>query len=360
MILIKNITFKEIVKPLRMLFSTSLGKKRFMRSVIVKVELSDGSTGLGEVPTSFVLRQETIPAIKKVLFKAKAYLLQTPVADYLQAIAGLRKEFIDFTMTLSGLEVALFRAYLSSTGKSEYEYWGARRNALETDITVPFIKEKTALLAWLNYVKGKGFRTYKLKVSGDIPEDKEFLSFVYSFLKYNLSDFTVRLDGNQGFNERSALKLLDFIEERRFKAELFEQPLRKDDFSGLKRLKRNIPLPLILDETVFKAKDLEYAIDEKLCDGVNIKIAKSGIYESAEILQLAKKNKLKTMIGCMTETSVGISAAINFACGKHAFDYVDLDSTHFLFQQKFSDHIKVEGPVFRMYGSSIKACPRNS
>jgi len=348
MSLIKSITFKEIVRPMRMQFVTSLGKKRVIKSVIVKAELSGGSTGMGEVPTSFVLPQETIPAIKKVLLRARAYLLQTPIENHLAAIAGFREEFKDFFMTVSGLEVALFRAHLVSTGKSEYEYWGAKRKSLETDITVPFIQERNALLSWLNYVRKKGFRIYKLKISGNIPEDKKFLSLVYSYLNHNLSDFTVRLDGNQGFNEKSALKLLDFIEERKFKAELFEQPFRKDDFSSFKRFKKRLSIPLILDETVFRAEDLEYAINEGLCGGVNIKIAKSGIYESAKILQIAKKYKLKTMIGCMTETFTGISAAVNFACGKNEFDYVDLDSTHFLFQQKFSDHIKVEGPVFRI------------
>ena len=100
---------------------------------------------------------------------------------------------------------------------------------------------------------------------------------------------------------------------------------------------------MILDETVFDADACRRVIDEDLGDGVNIKIAKSGIAGSAAICKLARDAGLKLMIGCMTETMVGLSAGIYFAAGSGAFDYVDLDGVHFLFARRRFGPITVAG-----------------
>ena len=75
---------------------------------------------------------------------------------------------------------------------------------------------------------------------------------------------------------------------------------------------------------------LSRAVEAGACHGINVKIAKSGIGESLEIVRVARKHGLKLMIGCMTETMVGLSAAIYCASGSAAFDYIDLDGIHFL------------------------------
>jgi L-Ala-D/L-Glu epimerase len=77
-----------------------------------------------------------------------------------------------------------------------------------------------------------------------------------------------------------------------------------------------------------------------------VKIAKSGIAESLEIVRLARAHGLKLMIGCMTETMVGLSAAIYCAAGSAAFDYVDLDGVHFLHHRNHYRNITIEGAKF--------------
>lgn len=125
--------------------------------------------------------------------------------------------------------------------------------------------------------------------------------------------------------------------------ELFEQPLKRSDYKGLKVLFKNSPVPIIADETVFSADDCKRVIEEKLAHGVNIKIAKSGISESRKILHLAKQAGLKLMIGCMTETMIGLSAGICLAAQTAAFDYIDLDSIHFLYHRKRYGSIQIDG-----------------
>ncbi len=87
-------------------------------------------------------------------------------------------------------------------------------------------------------------------------------------------------------------------------------------------------------------------MEENLCDGVNIKIAKSGILGSQKILAMAKKHSLRVMIGCMAETIVGLSAGIHMAAGTGAFDYIDLDSIYFLHHKKRYGTLTIDGPRF--------------
>ncbi|HVN96182.1 MAG TPA: enolase C-terminal domain-like protein [Syntrophorhabdaceae bacterium] len=342
---VDRILLKEIVRPLRTTFSTSLGQKDVMKSVIVQIRLKDGLTGTGECPTSFAVKDETVAAIKCIIRDVSPQLKGLPIEAYGEKIGEFRRRFPQYPMTISGLEVALFRAYLASAGRTEHAYFGGKLDVLETDITIPYTTDINTIETWIEYAVRKGFTTYKFKVSGRLRDDANLISEVYRRLRDKMRAFTVRLDGNQGFTEKTCLDFFDFLVRNAYPVELFEQPLRKDDYRGLRQIKKRSPVPIILDETVFTVTDLERAVEDNLCHGINIKIAKSGIDESLKLYKAAKKHGLKRMIGCMTETMVGLSAGIDFAAGKGGFDYIDLDAVHFLY------HCNTYGPM-RIVGKS--------
>jgi L-alanine-DL-glutamate epimerase-like enolase superfamily enzyme len=340
---IANITWKTVIRPMRTTFATSLGSKTCATSVIISVHCGDGSIGVGETPTSFVLPNETIKAIGTVLAEIKPLLSGQSIDDYPALIPRLRKRYPDFHMTISGLEVALFRAGLACHNKTEWAYWAGGKRTIETDITIPFVPKQEIIEPWIHKAVDKGFRVYKVKVGGDIERDLKFCRAVHEILTESDKPFTLRLDGNQGFTAAAAMRLLEKLAGASIEVELFEQPLKRDDYKGMKVLYKNSPVPIIADETVFCADDCKRVIDDNLAHGVNIKIAKSGIGESLKILQLARHAKLKLMIGCMTETFVGLSAAIYLAAGTGAFDYIDLDSIHFLHHRRQYENITVSG-----------------
>ena len=331
---IESVHFKEIERSLKTTFSTSLGQKDVMKSVIVNIRLKNGSTGLGECPTSFVLKEETIPAIKGIVREVAPELKGLPIDRYSQTIEKFRKRYPRNPMTISGLETALFRAFLCHKGLSEHGYFGGKLSTIETDITIPYLTDFEVLREWMNYALKKKFTIYKLKVSGTIDDDKRLISEIYHLLQDRINKFTVRLDGNQGFTKKTCLDLLDFLTRKDYAVELFEQPLPKNNYKGLREVKRRSHVPIILDETIFCEADLERALEDDFCDGINIKIAKSGISESLRLYNRAKKYGIKLMMGCMTETMVGLSAGINFAAGTGGFNYIDLDAIHFLRHRK--------------------------
>jgi L-Ala-D/L-Glu epimerase len=354
---IRKISFQPVERPLRTLFSTSLGQKSVMRSVMVKVFLEEvKGFSLGEVPTSFVLKEETVPRIQEILSEVAGEFAGRPLGEYEEIIPRLRKRYPNNPMTISGLETALFRAGLKCEKNSELKFWGGKLSRLETDITIPFITEKEALLKWMEYILKIGFKTYKLKVSGKLDEDREIISLVHSLLKDRLESFEIRIDGNQGFTPGTFFKLTAWLEKNKIPIQLFEQPLGKKDFAGYRRIRGRCPMPIILDETVFDYRDLERVIDQDLGDGINIKFAKSGISESARMIRLARKHGLKLMLGCMTETMVGLSAGIYCAMGTGAFEYIDLDGVYFLHHRNHYDQIQIDGPEFVTVEDQVLVC----
>jgi L-alanine-DL-glutamate epimerase-like enolase superfamily enzyme len=132
----------------------------------------------------------------------------------------------------------------------------------------------------------------------------------------------VRVDANEGWNTKEqALRMIEWLAADGH-IQFVEQPMpastsRKDWVW----LKQRSPLPIFGDESYHLARDVEQAME--CFHGVNVKLAKAGgISAAVEALQAARKFRLQTMLGCMIETSILISAAAHLA---ELCDYLDLD-----------------------------------
>jgi L-Ala-D/L-Glu epimerase len=316
-----------------------------MASIYVTVMLDSGCRGIGEIPTSFTFRDETLPVIKIALAGLKKRLVGSSIDEWAEFSASFRMLRKDAIMTASGIEVALFRAWLEEHGQSERTYWDNARDRLETDITIPYAPDGKAVERWLRGAVDKGFTIFKVKIGGIPERDCEFLSFICFILDGIGSGFRLRLDGNQCYSADRFRGFLELIERNSFPVDLIEQPLGKGDFAGYREIRKWSPIPIILDESVSRYQDALRVIDDDLCDGINIKVAKTGLNESCRILELSQRAQKKLMIGCMIETMVGLSAAIWLASGTGAFDFIDLDSIHFLHGANGSGGISVSGPV---------------
>ena len=345
---IKGIYMRDVIRPLVATFATSLGQKTRMHSIIVRVRLKDGSEGAGECPTSFVMPNENAQAIRAVIDSERPGLIGRSALEYALIATQLRQKYPLFPMTVSGIETALWRAWLMACGKDERMWFGGSSDVIETDITVPVTRDEAFISRWVGRAALNGFRIYKIKVNGDKENDTWLIDRVAEILQHTGNEFALRIDGNQAFSVQSCLALCDYVNRKQYPVELFEQPLKKDDHHGLKELAGLSPVPIILDETVFSRHDIETVINEGLGHGVNIKIAKSGITESLAIIDLAKRNHLKLMAGCMIETMTGLSAGINMAMGTAAFDHSDLDSIHYLHHKDRYGHINIDGAHYRI------------
>ncbi len=174
------------------------------------------------------------------------------------------------------------------------------------------------------------YRVLKVKVG--LPGDMEIVDRVIA-----RSGKTVRVDANEGWDEETALEKT--MELFRRGVEFCEQPVPHTDEEALRELKRLSPLPIVLDESIVDAEDVERRRDQG--HAINIKLMKcGGITAALRMIEAARANGLGVMIGCMLETSLGVTAAAHLS---PLADWADLDGNLLLAKDPFSGVRVVDG-----------------
>jgi L-alanine-DL-glutamate epimerase-like enolase superfamily enzyme len=154
-----------------------------------------------------------------------------------------------------------------------------------------------------------------LKVKVGTARDHEHLEAIRSAAP----QVRLRLDANCGWSPEEAAERIRQVS--RFGTEFVEQPIAAGQHAALRELRRTSPVPIFVDEDSLTPRDVLPLTG--VVDGINIKLSKcGGIREALRMIHLARAAGLKIMLGCMVETSLGISAAAQLAA---LVDYVDLD-----------------------------------
>jgi L-alanine-DL-glutamate epimerase-like enolase superfamily enzyme len=195
---------------------------------------------------------------------------------------------------------------------------------VETDLTIPIVPpEKAADLAI--EAAGKGFRIFKIKVGRELAADLARVTAV----KNAVPACRMRVDANQGFSAKAAVHFAEAIKAEGIEAEVFEQPVHRNDIEGMHFVRNHVSIPVYADESVFWPEEAARIAQEQAADGINIKAMKSGVFETLDIISIAKANGLGIMIGCMGESSIGNCFSLQLACGFKSIVHVDLDSPFF-------------------------------
>jgi L-alanine-DL-glutamate epimerase-like enolase superfamily enzyme len=134
----------------------------------------------------------------------------------------------------------------------------------------------------------------------------------------------IRVDANTGWTAPVAAAKSRELEDLGVTS--IEQPLGADDWAGMERLSRETMLPLVADESCRTFADLERCA--QVFDAVNIKMMKAGgITPTLAMIAEARRLGLGVMVGCMPESTVGISAIAHVA---PLLDFVDADGSELL------------------------------
>jgi L-alanine-DL-glutamate epimerase-like enolase superfamily enzyme len=164
----------------------------------------------------------------------------------------------------------------------------------------------------------------------------------------------IRVDANEGWDLDTALMVSKELAERGI--EFMEQPIPHHKHEELRTLKRLSPLHVILDESIVNPEDVEQCKSQG--HGINIKLMKcGGITPAIELIKEARRLGLSVMLGCMIETSVGITAAAHLS---PMVDYADLDG-HLLISNDPYDGVKVEeGKLILPTGNGLGVVKSNT
>jgi L-alanine-DL-glutamate epimerase-like enolase superfamily enzyme len=164
-----------------------------------------------------------------------------------------------------------------------------------------------------------------LKVKLGTHRDGEILRAIRSVTQKEL-----RVDANAAWTRKRAIGMLPVLQE--FGVTVLEQPLPPYDLDGLAAVTRAASIPVIADESCLIATDIPRLVGA--VDGINIKLAKCGsLREALRMIAVARAHGLMVMVGCMIESSIGITAAAHFT---PLVDIVDLDGAALLADDPFT------------------------
>lgn len=296
----------------------------------VELRSADGIVGIGESAPSDRYG-ETLATVGEFLQKVDASRLSFDDVPgsmaYLDTIAP--KNFA----AKCPINIALMDGAGKKAGKPIYDLLGLGFNE-NKHVTSYTIGIDTPEVIRLKVREAAQYPVLKLKVGG--PQDRE----VMAALREVAPDKTVRLDGNEGWKTKEeALKNMEWFAQDK-KVEFVEQPMP----AGTPRqemawLKERSPLPLYADESFVTAADAEACAE--CFHGVNVKLIKTGGISGAfEALKAAKRMGLKTMIGCMIESSVLISAGTHLA---EIADHLDLDTNLLITNDPYFGPLATDG-----------------
>ncbi|MDG1993109.1 MAG: dipeptide epimerase [Polaribacter sp.] len=292
------------------------------------VELVDGDFhGFGET-SSNTYYQITMKNLIDEITEHKA-LIQS-LSNVTPAIfwEKLQPFFKDNMFALCALDMAFNDLYARKKGKKLNESWGLnpKTNPM-TDYTIGIdtVEKMVAKMKELPWP------IYKIKLG-----TKNDIEIVTELRKHTEAVF--RIDANCGWTADEAIK--NAIKLKELGVEFLEQPLKADDIEGAKKLYKNSVLPIIADESCIVESDVEKCVG--LFHGVNVKLTKcGGLTPGKRMLEKAKELGLKTMVGCMTESSIGISAIAHLL---PLLDYVDMDGS-LLLKEDIATGINIKNGV---------------
>jgi L-Ala-D/L-Glu epimerase len=280
--------------------------------VVVELTGADGTVGLGEAaPTARY--KETVGTVQAFLEKVDARGLS--FNDVEGSMTYLDTVSAGDMSAKCALNLALLDGAAKRARKPIYDFLelGFREKHHVISFTIGIDKPDVIRK---KVEEAEQYPVLKMKVGAD--DDKVNLQA----LREVAPNKPVRVDANEGWkNKEQALEMIEWLAKDGH-VEFVEQPMPATaPVKDWVWLKQRSPLPIFGDESYHLAED---AIQAAECfHGVNVKLVKTGgVSAGFEALQAARKAGLKTMLGCMIESSILISAAAHLA---ELCDYLDLD-----------------------------------
>ncbi len=240
----------------------------------------------------------------------ESYAGEKPEAFWEKTNLALSKN----TFAQSAVDIAVHDLYGRCKQKPLYNIWGLELKNLPSSnytIGIDTIENMVKKMNELPWPK------YKIKLG-----TSEDLAIIKELRKYTNAVF--RVDANCAWGVDETLK--NAKELKKYNVQFIEQPLQADDWEGMKTVYKNSELPVIADESCIREDSVQKCKGH--FHGINIKLMKcGGLTPARRMIKQAKELGLKVMVGCMTESSVGISAIAQLL---PLLDYVDMDGSMLL------------------------------
>ncbi len=321
--IITQIRLGRISVPLRTPFKTALRTVSSVEDVIVEIHTDCGAVGYGEAPPTGVITGDTTGAIIGAIRDHIAgHLIGRNVDEFETLLQTVQNSIVHNSSAKAAVDMALWDLYGQLYSIPVYKLMGGARKQITTDITIsvndPDMMVQDALRA-----VARGYDCLKMKVGVNPELDVARLRAVRAAVG---KDITIRIDANQAWTPKQAIRILNNMQEQGLEIELVEQPVKACDLEGLKYVTDHSYVPVLADESVFSPADAMTILKMGAADLINIKLMKcGGLYNALKIASAAEIYGVSCMIGCMLEAKISVNAAVHLACAKNIITKVDLD-----------------------------------
>ncbi len=324
-----HLTFEPYELKLKHVFTVSSFSRSTTPDVQVRIDY-DGYTGYGEASMPPYLGQ-TVESVCSFLKKVDLEKFPDPfcIDDILTYIDSLSD---GDSAAKAAVDIALHDLVGKIIGAPWHRMLGL--NPEKTPNTTYTIGIDTDEMVKLKTQEVAGqFKILKVKLG--TPRDREMIRAIRE-----VSDLPIAVDVNQGWkNKKKALDEIFWLKEQGIV--MVEQPMPKEMLDANAWLTERSPLPTFADEAIQRLKDIPAV--KGAYTGINIKLMKcTGMREAWKMMNYARAEGMKVMIGCMTETSCAIAAAAQLS---PAVDFADLDGNLLIANDIFRGTTVVDGKI---------------
>lgn len=306
-----NLTLKKYTLQLKHTFSISRESHDTQNTLIVSLELN-GHTGYGEATSNpyYNITVESMMAEIEAIrpFLANYNLTKPEELHYVLSAKGLSN------FALCALDLAAHDLHGKLKNQALHRIWNT---TAEHYPTTNYTIGIAPVAKMVEKMKETPWPIYKIKLGTD-----DDVAIVRELRKHTSAIF--RIDANCAWSAKETIKNAPLL--KALGVEFLEQPLKADDWEGMEKVMHHSVLPVIADESCIVETDV--AKCGLHFSGINIKLTKcGGLTPALRMIQKAKDLGIKVMVGCMTESTVGISAIAQLL---PQLDYVDMDGAMLL------------------------------
>ncbi len=312
-------------------FAIARGSTNGYKRAWVRLVDSDGQEGWGEAdPSSFY--GESLETVLAEFERLDSHLPQDPF-DLEATEARWAQVLPKNWAARAALSAALHDLVGKKLGQPLWRVWGL--DPKKAPISSFTIGLDTPEKIRAKVREADAYPILKIKLGTD--RDEEILRTIR-----DATDKPIRVDANAGWDVKRAKEMIPRLKESG--VEFLEQPLVPDDLDGLAEVRRVASkhhLPVVVDESCLVAADIPRLAAR--ADGINIKLAKCGsLREALRMIATARAHGMLVMVGCMIETSLGITAAAHFT---PLVDAADLDGAALTVDDPFTGATIDQGQI---------------
>jgi L-Ala-D/L-Glu epimerase len=341
--IIAKVETKVVRTPFTVDLATSYGKMLpYQSHLIVRITTDSDHIGLGEASELAMFTGETAEIMKLSIDSVLGpEIIGMDVFAVNEIHRRMELKLAFATAAKSAIDMALWDLKGKIANLPVYKLLGGSTIEQPTSTYVIGSVEFDEMVELAHKVINKGFKSIKIKIGTDPKKDIKVVTKVRESIGENIK---IRVDANQGYDTKTALKVISAIEE--LDIEYIEQPVPKLDIEALANIYRNSNIPIMVDESINSIQDTYQLIKNEAFDIAGIKLIKSGgITKAYNIVNFLQSLGKECVVISPWDTLLGTSACLHFSTilsKRYSHEFVGLyDITNDPFNPTNRDHLEI-------------------